>query len=286
MIVVMHDRIIRIAIVATVAIAPWSQAQDPEPYTEASLHPLLSNGFSADVGVFFPRRTLALSVDGTITGEHIEIEYDKAFGLGNADETTAVELAWRFGEKWSFLGQYFKSTYGKTKVLNEDIEWEDIVFGAGSSVTFSGGFQLTRFFVGRQFATDLRHNLGVGGGIHWLDIGSAIEGTAIVNGAPMTERRSARIEGPLPNIGAWYKYSITPRWAFRSRLDLFSASIDRYDGYLINAGAGVNYQAWEHIGFGLSYNYFELDVDVDKTEWRGDIETIYRGLFVSVTAFF
>ena len=266
--------------------SPCLMAQEPASNTERELHPLLVNGFSMDIGVFFPRRTLGLSVDGTLTGEHREFDFDESFGLNKADETSAIELAWRFGEKWSFLGQYFKSTYGSTRVLQEDIEWEDVVFNQGSSVTFGGGFQLTRLFVGRQLDTRERQNFGIGGGIHWLDIGSAIEGTIIVNGIPESTRRAVRAEAPLPNIGAWYKYSISPRWAFRSRLDLFSASIDRYDGIMVNAGGGLNYRAFEHLGIGISYNYFELDVDVDKTDWRGNIETIYSGLFVSVTGYF
>ena len=264
-------------------------AQEPGEITDDEVHPLLINGFSIDVGVFVPRRTLDLRVDrlgDALAGENTLIDFDQEFGLKNADETTALELAWRFGERWSFLGQYFKSTYGRTKTLDEDIEWDDIVFNAGSSATLAGGFQLTRFYFGRELDTQPEHNFGIGGGIHWLDIGTAIEGTVIVNGQPFSERRSARVEGPLPNIGVWYKYSITPRWAFRSRLDLSSASIDRYDGYMINGGVGLNFRAWEHIGFGLSYNYFELDVDIEKSDWRGNIETIYKGGFVSVTAYF
>ena len=264
-------------------------AQEPGEVTDEDVHPLLVNGFSMDIGVFFPRRTLDLRVNRAnpaLPGENTLIDLDQEFGLRNGDETTAVEMAWRYGQRWSFLGQYFKSTYGVTKTLDEDISWDDIVFNAGSSATVAGGFQLTRFFFGRELDTSPKHNFGIGGGIHWMDIGTAIEGTVIVNDEPFSERRSARIEGPLPNIGVWYKYSITPRWAFRSRLDFFSASIDRYDGYMINGGLGLNFRAWEHIGFGLSYNYFELDVDVAETNWHGDIETIYSGAYVSVTAFF
>jgi hypothetical protein len=90
----------------------------------------------------------------------------------------------------------------------------------------------------------------------------------------------------LPNIGVWYKYSITPRWALRTRLDLFSASFDDYDGRLINVGLGVNYQAFEHFGIGLNYNYVELDVKINKTDWRGNIKTTYDGVYVYASFYY
>jgi len=85
-------------------------------------------------------------------------------------------------------------------------------------------------------------------------------------------------EAPLPNIGAWYKYSISPRWAVRGRLDWLNADVGKYDGSMTNFSIGLNYQVIEHVGIGLNYNNFELDVKIDKTDWRGRIFTSYEGL--------
>lgn len=59
-----------------------------------------------------------------------------------------------------------------------------------------------------------------------------------------------------------------------------------YDGLLVNASPGVNFQAYEHFGIGLNYNYFELDVSVDKSNWRGDIETTYDGIYVYASVYY
>ena len=55
---------------------------------------------------------------------------------------------------------------------------------------------------------------------------------------------------------------------------------------MINGSAGVNFNAFEHFGVGLAYNYFELDVSIDKSSWRGDIETTYDGVSFYVNASF
>ena len=73
------------------------------------LHPLLVKGFSLDLGVFYPDRKLDLSVNGTLAGINDEIDFDEGFKLKNANEVFAAELAWKFGENWSTLVQFFKS---------------------------------------------------------------------------------------------------------------------------------------------------------------------------------
>jgi len=250
------------------------------------LHPYLESGFSIDLGIFYPDRELDLRVNGTASGINDEIHFDEEVRLDSADNTFSAEFAWRFRGKWSIVGQYFKSTDTARAVLEEDIEWGDVVFGAGSSAAVGSEFSLTRIFFGRQLDTSRSHDVGIGGGIHWLEIGSFIEGEILVNGTPAGARRSVSEGAPLPNIGVWYKYSISPRWALRTRFDLLSANIGDYEGLLVNAGLGLNYQAFEHVGIGLSYNYFELDVKINKSGWRGNIETTYDGLYVYASVYY
>jgi len=250
------------------------------------LHPYLDSEFTLDLGVFYPDRKLNLGVNGTVGGINDEIDFDEGVRLDSADTTFSAELAWRYHAKWSIVGQYFKSTDTKRAVLEEDIEWGDIVFGAGSNAAVGSQFSLTRIFFARQLNSNRSHDVSIGAGIHWLHIGAFIEGEILVNGVPASARRSVSVEAPLPNIGVWYKYSITPRWALRSRLDLFSASIDDYDGRLINVGLGVNFQAFEHFGIGLNYNYVELDLKINKSDWRGNVRTTYDGIYVNASFYF
>jgi len=250
------------------------------------VHPFLERGFSLDFGVFFPDRKLDVRVNGTLADINDEIDFDEGFRLGNTDETFAAELSWRFRGKWSVVGQYFKSTDSARAVLEEDIEWGDVVFGAGSNASAGTNFSLTRIFFGRQLDTSKFHDFGIGGGLHWLEMGTFIEGTILINGTPTTSRRSVSESAPLPNIGVWYKYSISPRWALRTRLDLLSADVGDYDGLLVNVSLGVNFQAFENFGIGLNYNYFELDVSIDKSGWRGKIETTYDGVYVYASFYY
>ena len=55
---------------------------------------------------------------------------------------------------------------------------------------------------------------------------------------------------------------------------------------MMNVGVGVNYQAFEHFGVGLNYNYFELDVKIKKSDWRGNIQTTYDGVYVYASFYY
>jgi len=60
--------------------------------------------------------------------------------------------------------------------------------------------------------------------------------------------------------------------------------IGDYKGGLWNSSLGVQYQAFRHVGFLLAYQVIRLDVDVDKSGWRGAVELTYKGPFLAVTA--
>jgi len=263
------------------AVPQLAVAEDTE-----DLHPYLENGFSLDVGVFYPDRHLDLRVDASLGGINNEISFEERLRLKSADDTFSAQLSWRFRDRWSVIGQYFRSSDGRRAVLEEDVEWGDVVFGAGSFAAIGSDFSLSRIFVGWHFDASKRHEIGIGGGIHWLHIGAFIEGEIRINGTPASARRSVSEETPLPNIGAWYDYSISPRWAFRSRVDLLSADVGDYEGLLVNLAVGLNYQAFEHVGFGLNYNYFKLDISIDKSNWRGNLETIYEGVYLYASFYY
>jgi hypothetical protein len=248
------------------------------------VHSHLTDKFFLDLGVFFPERTVTMSIDGPVNAAGEDIDFEESLGLKKSDDVFSLNFGWRFGKKWSLGAQYFRSSGERGKFLQEDVEWNDVTFGQGTGIVAGQEFQLMRTFFARQFKSSDKQEFGLGLGIHWLEISAFIEGNAVVNGAPAGFRReSVSAKAPLPNIGAWYMYSFSPKWAFRARLDWLSAKVGEYDGTLINAAVGLNYQVFEHVGFGLSYNLFDLDVNINKRGWHGNVNTSYEGAFVHMS---
>ena len=244
-------------------------------------HPLLSSEYSINIGVFFPEREFEIGVDGSIPSIQRDFDISEQLNLSNSETTQAYEIGWRFKEKWMLRGQYFEVGGSRSAVLEDDVIWGDLTFGAGTGVRGGIDVSITRLFVGRRFSDDAHQEWGVGLGVHRLDLSANIAGQAIINDEPpIFAERTVSTHGPLPNLGAWYIYAFNSKWAFTTRLDWLSASIDKYSGTIINAAAGINYAFNRHFQVGANYNYFRLEVDVTDDPWRGFAESTIDGGFL------
>jgi len=262
-------------------------AQSLRADVQDDVHPYLTQEFFVDLGMYFPNRTVAFQVNGSLDTPNDIIDFHRDLELDRSDETFALNFGWRFGEKWELATQYFKSSGGRKAVLEEDIEWGDVVFEQGSSVSVGQDFSLLRLFFARRFESSERHEFGVGAGIHWLELGAFVEGDVSIGGGggSIFARESVRGSAPLPNIGVWYMVSISPKWAFKGRLDWLDASIGDYRGALFNTSLGLNYQVFEHVGIGLNFNIFDLDLSVTKSGWRGRANSTYEGLYANLSIY-
>ena len=254
---------------------------------EASLSQrMIDAKYLLSVGVFYPERQFHIRVNGSASTPNEEIRFDEELKLKTRDELFAAEGVWNIGERWRLEGQYFTASNGASRVLEEDVEWEDIVFEAGSSIGGKTSKQVLRFFLGWKFNSAPHHDFGVGLGIHQLEIKAAIEGQALVQNVTTEYRsESVKTQAPLPNIGFWYNRVLSPRWVMTSRLDWLEVSIYPYDGAIINASVGLKFALSENFGAGLNYNYFELDAGIRDDDWRGSVEIRYHGPYLSIDAY-
>ncbi len=257
------------------------------PAQEFDYHPVLSDNFILSLGAFRSDNSFKMSAEGVIEDE-IENEIDFGNSVGVDESTTLFngQLRWKFGKerKWSLFGQYFDAESSGEAVLTEDVEWQDITFREGTLVGSGVDVAISRVFVGRSIVKNQRHDFGIGAGLHNLDLSTFIEGNAQIDDNDTGFRRSeASNNQPLPNIGFWYNVSPARNWLIHARIDWISASIGDYDGTLWNAAAGVNYQAFRHVGFDLTYQYFNLNANINGSNWNGGVDVQYRGPVLAVT---
>lgn len=267
----------------TLAILLFPMMLSAQEEQETALNPMLTDTFTFNAGMFFPEKEFGIQVDGQVPGD--DIDFGQAFKLRESDSTWALNLRWRFGEKWSLFSQYWSLSDTAKATLDEDIHWEDVVFEEGTFVKAGTEIDVARFFFGRKFSSSPRHEFGLGAGLHWLELGASLEGQIRTNmGDTELYRGKVEADAPLPNIGAWYLYALSPRWALNLRADWLSASIGDYSGGLTNIGAGLDWAFSDHLGVGLAYFYFTLDLDVKKKSWKGSTELTQHGPFVQVRA--
>jgi len=277
-----------IAVFTILAVAGSVQAAEPVTAQDYDFHPSLSDNFVVSVGAFRSDGAFKISAEGTEIDDYDEeIDFGESVGVNESSTLLNAQLRWKFGKKrkWSISGQYFENDAKGDASLTKDVEWQNLIFREGTFVEGGVKIAVTRVFLGYSFVKKDQHDFGVGAGIHNLDISAFIGGEIRINDLSTGYQR-ADVGGSqiLPNIGTWYNFSPAKRWLLHGRVDWISANVNEYEGAMWNFNAGVNFQAWRHVGFDLSYQYFNIDLSVDDGNWIGGAEMRYNGPIISVSA--
>lgn len=279
-------------LIVVILSVPITFAQERETDTIISAtekqHPILTDKFVFNAGLFIPTKTLKVRVDGS--SENELIDFTEAFDFNKSESTFASNFIWRFSKskKWSLSVEYFGVKSNHSAALEEDIVWEDVTYRAGFDVEANFRINMYRIFFGRVISRGMQHELGGGLGVHAMDIRSTIEGNAYVGDVttPTFENKSVSIVAPVPNIGLWYYYTPNAKWALTARVDWFSITVGEYSGSLWNLAPGVKYQVSKHIGVGLNYRYIKTAIEVDKADWNGEVNLIFQGPLFTISGNF
>ena len=265
----------------TLALSAASSAVMAQDY-----HPFLSDNFTVSLGAMRSSNSFKMESDlGDDIGD--DIDFDDTLDVSDHSTFFNGQVKWKIGSarKWSVAAQYFSNNAKGSTVLTEDIEWDGETWREGSFVDSGVKLSVARLFFGYSFFKNERNDFGIGAGIHNLDIKAFIEGEILIDD-DTTEFQEGKVDASqiLPNIGAWYGFSPAKSWLIHTRVDWIGASIGDYDGHMWNANIGVNWQAFDHVGFDLSWQYFNLNVNVDSDDWTGGADMTYSGPVLSVTA--
>jgi len=244
-------------------------------------HTILKDRYAIGLGWYFPNRDVKLGVKGNINTDVIEyIDIDETLGLSEGDNSFNLNFLWRFSRNklWSVRGEHFKVGSTRTVTLDEEIEWDDITYPVGGEAKVSFGFGLYRIFVGRAITTGLKHEFGGGLGIHGLKVKASVEGEGFIGDESAGFSRSAVSAFlPLPNIGLWYIWAPTDKWAFSASVDWFGIKIDNISGGLWNVSPGVTYQIIENLGVNLNYQFLNFGADVDRDNFNVSFDLTFGG---------
>ena len=253
---------------------------------EPDYHPALSDNFTVSLGAFKSDDSFKIAAGDLTALSGTDIDFGDSVGVDNTDTILNGQLRWKFGKKrkWSLSGQYFGSKSSGDATLDEDVEFQGLTFREGTFVEGSVSVSVARVFVGRSLVKNQQHDFGVGAGVHNLSLKAHLGGEVKIDDVTTGfQEANAKASQPLPNICAWYNFSPARKWIIHGRVDWISANIDAYDGTLWNTSVGVGYQAFRHVGFDLSYQYFNLNLKVDKDDWIGGVDMTYQGPVLGIT---
>jgi hypothetical protein len=272
------------ALTLTLLFTPPSMAASDEPIKFGE------DRFKLSAGGFFPGFSSEMTIDIMADGENKTIDVEDDLGLKSSTNTFRVDGYWRVGPRHRITVGYYALNRSGTRVLETDIEWEDVVYPVGVNIDSQVDFDVVPISYAYSFLKRENWEIAASIGVHWMKIDTNIEGQAFVDGdgddVLTVEREGSDVSGPFPLLGLMVDFQPAPKWQIGATIQYLDLSIGKYRGRLFDARAYVEYYVWRNVGVGLSYNFFDLDAGVKKEDFHGRFNIEYDGVIAYLTTKF
>ena len=204
-------------------------------------------------------------------GERDPIELKlKDLGVKDNDTSYYAAYQYRWKPRWALVGgaYAFKGSGGRT--AQRDFNYDGVDYTAGTAIAAELTVDAYLLDVMYSARRGDNYELMVGGGIHALDLGSTISGSASINGEEARATRSGTtLLAPVPNLRFSGVWEPSDRVVLSATFGWLSANVDDYEGDFIYAHLRAMYRFSDR--FGLSLGYQRTDLDSTQTRERSEI---------------
>ena len=141
-------------------------ATAPVPATEATpQHRLLNDKFRISLGGFYAETNTSVRLDAN-TAVGAAVSFEDLLGLNDRQLAGALNMYWRFGDRWHLGVDYFDISRNGDRYLAKDITWGGKTYTAGTTVSSQSRISDLRTTVGYSAFKRSDKELGFGVGLH------------------------------------------------------------------------------------------------------------------------
>jgi hypothetical protein len=248
---------------------------------------LLDDTFILSLGTFFVDSDTEIGLNGSAgqAGTIVDLEGDTGMDDSNRFR---VDGLWRIGGgRHHVRALYFDVSRDGSRQVDRELVVGDTVYPVNATV--SASLEATIFEVAYEYAFVRRDTLEVAGsiGAHALSFDYGISGNGLVNGQPVNAAgESGDTNAPLPVIGARAMWRFANDWYLDAQGQWFAVELDGIDGSISDLRLGLTWMFSEHVGAGVGWNRFTVDVDASKNSFDGTFDWRYQGAQVFLTGSF
>jgi outer membrane scaffolding protein for murein synthesis (MipA/OmpV family) len=236
--------------------------------------------FDLRVAAFFTDISSKIShdtVDG-IPGTEIDLEDI----LGTPDTGTAFEIdaLWRTGLHHQFELGYFELVRDASSTLEDDLQFGDQFYPAGTVVDSQVDYSSLRFGYTFFLMRDGQKELGIMAGLHLSELAVNVR----TDTGDQVER--SRSSTPLPVIGLNGALFFGERTSLRARIHLFRTDFDQHEGSLNYAALDLERLFGSRTRVGIGYNLYSTRLHSRDEGLNGSLKIRHHGPVLYVTAGF
>jgi hypothetical protein len=242
--------------------------------------------FSFKAGGFVTSLNTDVRIGLRGAGTGVDVNIEEALDLDSSTTVIRSDLLYRFGDEdlHRFDLTYMNLRRNSQKVLSKEIEFRGQTFTAGTTVDSFFNLEIIEGVYSYSFFQDDRIDAGLGIGVYVMPLELGISATGF--GA-----QSESVTAPLPVIVFRSDFAFTPKLFLKEKIEIFYLELDNFTGVLSDINIALEYNPWEHFGFGVAIDYFRLGIqsngeDYPNIDFVGDIKFSYTGLMLYGKYFF
>lgn len=236
---------------------------------------------SISFGGFYSHSDSTMNVTNPSLGNDFELDFESDLELAEKQFLPFFELEHQFAENHHFYVDWKQlHRNAETQALSKpfQVQIDDTVYDvkAGGQLTTTLNIDIARIGYGYDFIQGNNYTVGVSVGIHAMFIKTGFEGTigacnitdVVGNICAVQEIPSIideSVTAPLPDIGIYGSYHISPRWQLSAHAQYFKIKLDDVEGSLIDVRAGAEAEIAKNWFMSAAFNYYKVDVDIEQT---------------------
>lgn len=192
------------------------------------------------------------------------IDAEDALGLDEQTSTFVLALQYRFNRRHSLGLSFTELDRSANRVIDEEVEWGDYVFRAHGEVATELDTRVFKLIYRYDFSDMDRLNAGFLAGLSTFDLGATLSGEARLESDTGDEWIEGVVEGasavaPVPVIGFFLDYAVSPRWVVRFGADVVDLSISEHRGRVLEADFTVEYAVTDLFGIGAGLGGTDIE---------------------------
>jgi hypothetical protein len=230
----------------------------------------------------------AMSLTDEALGAGVSINPVDAFDLETKQSVLRLDGFYRFNNTHALTYSIYSITASGNKTLEDEVDWLDedgniITIPVGASVETSLDYDIYKVgYLWSFYHTD-KVELAAGAGLHITRISVGLDAGGTYTG---NEARDVKTTVPLPVLSFGLTYRVTPKFHWYLKSEFFALKFDQWDGVYTDASFGMEYRAFEHIGFGLGLGSNSLKLTEKTNDYRFDFDNRITGIILNVVGYF
>ena len=169
-----------------------------------------------------------------------------------------------------------------TATATDDLQIGDEIYPAGANLSTEFTIDVIPIAYSYSFLKKDKYEFGGTFGLHWSTLNFDVAGSASLGNLDADASISADAAAPMPLFGLLYDYHFTDRWTAGALAEIFFLDLNddtfAFSGTRTNLRLSTDYWIFKNVGLGTAINWFALDIEIDDSDWKGDLDYQYLGL--------